>query len=144
MKKFSISLVATLLSVAALSWACSACSKKIYVPVESLRVVRDSSEVVRWRCDSVVIRDSVATSSRGDTILMERWHSQARSRVLRDTVTSVLRDTVTIPKIITADSAKESAKESSKTAIFAALLSALLAAIAASAVAIAIYRRLKK
>lgn len=69
------------------------CSRKIYVPVESVRYVSDTLRTVQLRVDSVYLHDSVAVVQRGDTIFATRWHTRYRDRYHTDTVYSTVTDT---------------------------------------------------
>ena len=49
----------------------------------------DSIEVLRIRVDSIVVHDSVYHLERGDSVLIERWHTAFRDRIKVDTVEKV-------------------------------------------------------
>ena len=94
----------------------AACSKKVYVPVERTVVRTDSVAVHRADSltrllhtrDTLVIRDSITTTVRGDTIIKEAWRTRDRVSIIRDTVRigngfelqQLHRDTIREPKII--------------------------------------------
>lgn len=65
---------------------CPACTKKIYVPVETIRTVEDSTHRVQIRCDTVVERDSIWMEVKGDTVVKESWKFRERVSLKRDTV----------------------------------------------------------
>lgn len=72
------------------------CSRKVYVPVESVsvRVRADTLLAERVRTDSVILRDSVIVSQRGDTVVKEVWRVRERlSRAGAERV-HISRDTV--------------------------------------------------
>ena len=82
----------------------SSCSRRIYVPVESVREVHDTVRIdtasrradIIIRRDSVIVRDSVAVVINGDTIVREVWRWRERVREVHDTVrvaTAASRDT---------------------------------------------------
>ena len=89
----------------------AACSKKVYVPVERVRI--DSTAVYRADSltrilatrDTVIERDSVVLMVKGDSVVKEVWRWRDRVSVVRDTVrdgqtrayTRVVRDTVSVP-----------------------------------------------
>ena len=79
------------------------CTKSVYVPVES--VVRDSVYDSRVRVDTVISRDSVYLSERGDTVVKEVWRWRVRSRLRVDTVFRTKMDTV--PVIVPSKGDKE-------------------------------------
>lgn len=94
----------------------AACSKKVYVPVERTVVRTDS--VAAHRADSLtrllhtrdtlVIRDSITTTVRGDTVYKEAWRIRDRVSVMRDTLrigsgftlAEIHRDTIRQPQIV--------------------------------------------
>lgn len=73
------------------------CSRKVYVPVENVRVVRDTVVDRVWARDTLLLRDSTVTWVRGDTVRIERWHDSARASVVRDTVVRLLHDSLSNP-----------------------------------------------
>lgn len=93
-----------------------ACSKKVYVPVERTRTVTDSTFIHRadtlthqlHTIDTLMLRDSVVVTVRGDTVIKEAWRLRDRIRILRDTLrigngftlTETRRDTIREPQIV--------------------------------------------
>lgn len=93
-----------------------ACSKKVYVPVERTVVRTDSVAVHRADSltrllhtrDTLVIRDSITTTVRGDTVYKEAWRIRDRVSVMRDTLrigsgftlAETHRDTIRQPQIV--------------------------------------------
>lgn len=93
-----------------------ACSKKVYVPVERTVVRTDSVAVHRADSltrllhtrDTLVIRDSITTTVRGDTVYKEAWRIRDRVSVMRDTLrigsgftlAETHRDTIRQPRIV--------------------------------------------
>ncbi len=80
------------------------CSRRIYVPVESVREVHDTVRIdtasrradIIIRRDSVIVRDSIAVVINGDTVVREVWRWRERVREVHDTVrvaTAASRDT---------------------------------------------------
>lgn len=71
-----------------------ACSRKVYVPVESRTATSDTLRIVERRGDTLLLRDSVVTRISGDTILKEVWrergflrgNDRVRDRFVHDTV----------------------------------------------------------
>ena len=80
-------------------WSGCGCARKVYVPVEHTEVRTDTIVRTRWRTDSIVVRDSVATSMRGDTVVLTRVRDRWRSREVHDTLWRVRRDTVVQERI---------------------------------------------
>lgn len=84
-----------ILYIAIAALTLTACTKRIYVPVESVRteyVVQHTRDTLT-RSDSVYVRESL----KGDTLLIEKWRERIvyRSSVAKDTL--IVRDTVAYP-----------------------------------------------
>lgn len=54
----------------------------------------DTIRIERVKTDSVSVHDSIVTYIKGDTIRIEKWHTEYRDRVRVDTVVKVLKETV--------------------------------------------------
>ena len=70
------------------------CKAKELVTVERMR-----TDTLLWYSnirDSVVVKDSVYIRE-GDTVVVERWHTRWRERVVRDTIYKSRVDSVHIP-----------------------------------------------
>lgn len=71
-----------------------ACSRKVYVPVESRTATNDTLRIVERRGDTLLLRDSVVMRVAGDTVVKEVWRERGllrgsdrvRDRTVRDTV----------------------------------------------------------
>lgn len=81
-----------MLIVAGVLWA--GCSRKVYVPVESVRVSTDTVRLTELRVDSVWQHDSVAVFVSGDTVRITQYRDSFRYRDRRDTVYTARHDTV--------------------------------------------------
>ena len=78
----------------ALSLLCG-CKAKEVVTVERVR-----TDTLLWYSnihDSVVVKDSVYIRDGEDTVVVERWHTRWRERVVRDTIYKNRVDSVHIP-----------------------------------------------
>ena len=73
-----------------MSGICS-CTRKIYVPVQSVKIEYKD----RLQRDSIYMLDSVRIVQRNDTIFMERWRTEFKYRNLRDSI--FINDTLRIP-----------------------------------------------
>ena len=71
------------------------CSRKVYVPVESVRLGRDTLWRTIRHTDTVMDRDTVRMRERGDTVFVESLKWRWRIREVRDTVRVVRVDSVT-------------------------------------------------
>lgn len=85
--------VIVLLAAITLLFFLSGCSRKIYVPTETVSVRTDTLRLVQTRLDSVFVHDSITLVQRGDTVFSERWHIRYRDRVHVDTVIRARVDT---------------------------------------------------
>lgn len=61
-----------------------------YIHLYSIDTLRE----VQLKVDSVVLRDSIVTFIKGDTIQIEKWHTAFRERLRVDTVEKVRVQTV--------------------------------------------------
>lgn len=84
--------LAILLRVLGLFILASACTRNIYVPVEHR--IQESEQKIRIHSDTVLIRDSVFLSQRGDTVVREVFRWRWRNRFVTDTVYIERNDTV--------------------------------------------------
>ncbi len=75
------------------------CTRKVYVPVESVRTEYKDRVQVEMRVDSVFQRDSVSVFINGDTVRIEKWRDRIkyRDREVHDTLTVVRTDSVAVP-----------------------------------------------
>ena len=73
----------------------SGCTTTKYVPVTEHHT--DTVRVVKVQHDSLVLKDSVYIHDKGDTILIEKWHTQYRDRWRTDTIYQSKTDSVPQP-----------------------------------------------
>jgi hypothetical protein len=73
----------------------SGCTSTKYVTVPEYHT--DTLRQVTVRHDSVMVHDSIHVSEKGDTIKIERWHTQYRDRIVRDTVYQSKHDSIPYP-----------------------------------------------
>ena len=97
MRKISSTKVCFVLFLTMLFFSCAS-TKKTVAAKESTKEASNSYKTKYIR-DTVLIRDSSATSVRNDTIFAERWHVKYLSRAVHDTVRAT--DTVMVTKIET-------------------------------------------
>jgi hypothetical protein len=95
MKKVSFFIIVLVLVF--ITGCLTACSPRIVERVERLT---DTCYVSRQQRDSIYLRDSVYVREKGDTILMERWHTAWRERVRTDTVIVQRTDSIPMPYIV--------------------------------------------
>ena len=71
------------------------CKSVQYVPVEHTRT--DSIYITQHQRDSIYLHDSIHIRETADTVLIERWHTRWRERIITDTLMVVQRDTIPQP-----------------------------------------------
>lgn len=70
------------------SYCLIGCSKKIYIPVES---VKTEYETLHVR-DSIYLKDSVYIHEKGDTVFIDRWRTIYKEKLIRDSIN--IRDSI--------------------------------------------------
>jgi hypothetical protein len=73
----------------------SGCTTTKYVTVPEYHT--DTLRVVKVQHDSVMVHDSIHVSEKGDTVLIEKWHTQYRDRWRTDTVYQSKHDSIPYP-----------------------------------------------
>ena len=75
------------------------CKTTQYVPVETVRTEIEYRDRLQTRTDSIHITDSVYVKEKGDTVLIERWRTSYRDRLITDTATVYIErvDSVQVP-----------------------------------------------
>lgn len=71
------------------------CKQIEYVSVPSTE--RDSIYITKIEKDSILVKDSVFVKSKNDTIFVERWKVEYRSKILADTLYIEKVDSVSVP-----------------------------------------------
>lgn len=75
--------------------AMGSCRSVKYVPVETIK--HDSLYITQHQKDSIYIHDSIYQKEKGDTILIEKWHTRYIEKQVRDTLIQIQRDTIPQP-----------------------------------------------
>ena len=75
------------------------CTSTKYVEVEKVRT--DTTYITKWQKDSVWLHDSIHVKEKGDTVMIERWHSKWRDRLRVDTIYQATHDTIPAPYPVT-------------------------------------------
>lgn len=73
----------------------SSCSTTKVVEVEKVRT--DTTYITKWQRDSIWLHDSIHVKEKGDTVMIERWHTQWRDRLRVDTIYQATHDTIPQP-----------------------------------------------
>ena len=71
------------------------CTTTKYVPVETVRT--DTLKVTKYERDSIYIHDSTIVREKGDTMLIEKWHTRWRDRWMHDTIYQSRVDSIPKP-----------------------------------------------
>ena len=71
------------------------CGSTKYVPVETVKTEIKYKD--RLQRDSIHVHDSIYVRANGDTIFVDRWHTEYKDRLLRDTVYIHQTDSVQVP-----------------------------------------------
>ena len=77
-----------------LAWLTS-CTTTKYVEVEKVRT--DTTYITKWQRDSVWLHDSIHVKERGDTVLVEKWHTKYVEKQVHDTTYVATHDTIPDP-----------------------------------------------
>ena len=85
----------TLLVAVLLCALLSGCTTTKYVTVPEYHT--DTLRVVKVQHDSLVLKDSVYIHEKGDTVLIEKWHTQYRDRWRTDTIYQSKHDSIPYP-----------------------------------------------
>lgn len=67
--------------------------------IEKVRI--DTLRETKWQKDSVWLHDSVYIHQKNDTLLIEKWHTKWRDRLLTDTVYRSKIDSIPYPVVVT-------------------------------------------
>ena len=73
----------------------ASCRQVEYVTVEKVRT--DTTYITKWQKDSVWLHDSIQVTEKGDTVRIEKWHTQWRDRLRVDTIYQETHDTIPQP-----------------------------------------------
>ena len=75
--------------------AMGGCKSVEYVPIESVK--HDSVYIMQHSRDSIYLHDSIHVVEKADTVLIEKWHTRWRDRVMTDTIYISRSDTIEVP-----------------------------------------------
>ena len=75
------------------------CTTTKYVPVETVRT--DTLKVTKYKRDSIHVHDSIRVTEKGDTMLIEKWHTKFVEREVHDTLYQATHDTIPQPYPVT-------------------------------------------
>ena len=91
--------VLSLLIGAVITLLFGSCTRKVYVPTETVRTEYKDRVVENLRVDTVAMRDSVAVYVNGDTVRITKFRDRWRTRIIErhDTCTVTKTDSVQVP-----------------------------------------------
>ena len=69
--------------------------------VEVVKVRTDTTYITKQQRDSIWLHDSIHIKERGDTMLIERWHTKYIEKVTHDTTYVATHDTIPQPYPVT-------------------------------------------
>lgn len=88
-----------LLLFIAISALLTGCKTVEYVPVIEHRT--DTTFITKWQRDSVWLHDSIRIAEKGDSIIIERWHTKYVEKQMHDTIYQSKTDSIPIPYPVT-------------------------------------------
>lgn len=95
MKRFTLFFLVTVMVLCCIS----SCTTTKYVPVVEYHT--DTLIQKMTQRDSIYLHDSTIVREKGDTVLIERWHTRYRDREVHDTVYQSRIDSVPAPYPVT-------------------------------------------
>lgn len=88
----------------------TACSRKVYLPVEHTVYRTDTLRLMQQRVDSIFFRDSISLTQHGDTILIEKYRDRYKYINRTDTVYKAHTDSVAVKEPYPVEVIKEVTK----------------------------------
>lgn len=73
----------------------ASCRQVEYVTVE--KVLTDTTYITKWQRDSIWLHDSIHVKEKGDTVLVEKWHTKYIEKMTHDTTYVATHDTIPDP-----------------------------------------------
>ena len=73
----------------------ASCRQVEYVTVEKVRT--DTTYITKWQRDSIWLHDSIHVKEKGDTVLVEKWHTKYIEKMTHDTTYVATHDTIPDP-----------------------------------------------
>lgn len=74
----------TIVFAVLLGWLLMGCTTTKYVPIPEYH--NDTVRVTQYQRDSIYMHDSILVRQQGDTVTIDRWHTQYRDRWHTDTI----------------------------------------------------------
>jgi len=73
----------------------ASCTTTKVVTVEKLKI--DTTYITKWQRDSVWLHDSTIVREKGDTMLVEKWHTKYKEKQVHDTLYKSRVDSIPVP-----------------------------------------------
>lgn len=73
----------------------ASCTTTKVVTVEKVKI--DTTYITKWQRDSVWLHDSTIVREKGDTVLVEKWHTKYREKQVHDTLYKSRVDSIPVP-----------------------------------------------
>ena len=89
------SLVAGIILMVMVALSMCSCTKTEYITAEKVRT--DTTYITKQQRDSIWLHDSIHIRERGDTMLIERWHTKYVESIRHDTCYQSRVDSVPVP-----------------------------------------------
>ena len=89
------------MAVAFLALLMCSCKTIEYVPVVEHEVHHDSIYFTQVQRDSIWQHDSITIKEKGDTVLIEKWHTKYREKQVHDTTYVAKVDSIPVPYEVT-------------------------------------------
>ena len=73
----------------------ASCTTTKVVTVEKVKI--DTTYITKWQRDSVWLHDSTIVREKGDTVLVEKWHTKYKEKQVHDTIYKSRVDSIPVP-----------------------------------------------
>ena len=73
----------------------ASCTTTKVVTVEKVKI--DTTYITKWQRDSVWLHDSTIVRDKGDTVLVEKWHTKYKEKQVHDTLYKSRVDSIPVP-----------------------------------------------
>lgn len=92
-KQLLVGAVVAIVAILLMFCSCKAHEKLVVVTEHRT----DTTYIVNQRTDSIWMHDSIHVREKGDTVMIERWHTMYKEKMIRDTLLQCRVDSVPVP-----------------------------------------------
>lgn len=92
-KQLLVGAVVAIVAILLMFCSCKAHEKLVVVTEHRI----DTTYIVKQRTDSIWMHDSIHVREKGDTVMIERWHTMYKEKMIRDTLLQCRVDSVPVP-----------------------------------------------